>query len=445
MAESWIDGIERQVAANHESRPHEQDQRQRQLRHDQEIAAVVGPPPHPDSDPSLLEGTEQVGSPIAGHGNHAEQESREERHEHGKRQDGSVQGNRVQPGDRCGANLDQKPDAGIGEGHPTDATQQAEDDALGKRGLGQTAPARTESGPNGHLALSAVRPNQQQVRHVGAGDDQHQGDGAQKNPQHLADRADDFILERMHPRSELHIGRVGVGPAAGEGIDGHRDHTAHIRRGLLHRDPLPQPGDALVAESAEGHGETVELAGEVDVRFGKQHAEPARHDADDVDHLAVDSQRGANDTPVASVTALPIAVTEDHAGGRVWVHVIGCERPADHRFDAQQREQAVRHFHARNLLGLVSSRDGECCIVPQGHVLEHPVFITEREIGGLVHVEPVGRETRRAQPHAHQPVGIGVGQRLQQHTVDDAEHRSGSPDAERQCEQRGRGEPRTAA
>ena len=57
-----------------------------------------------------------------------------------------------------------------------------------------------ERQPDRQLLLARLGAHEEQVRDVGAGDDQHEPDCAKKNPQHAADVADDIDVQRTHER-----------------------------------------------------------------------------------------------------------------------------------------------------------------------------------------------------------------------------------------------------
>ena len=82
---------------------------------------------------------------------------------------------------------------------------------------------------HGHFSLTCFRARQQEVRHVCAGDQQQEGNGAKQQPDRAAHRADDFVLEREDDRVELHLNRIQT-------FIGHRlGDSMQLVGGLLHR------------------------------------------------------------------------------------------------------------------------------------------------------------------------------------------------------------------
>ena len=103
------------------------------------------------------------------------------------------------------------------EQHAQDAPGDGEQDAFGEELADDAGAAGSQGGADGKLALAAGGAHQQQVGHVGAGDQQHQADGAQQHEQRFAGVADDRVAQRRSRR--ILVGSVGkvtavLGPAA---------------------------------------------------------------------------------------------------------------------------------------------------------------------------------------------------------------------------------------
>ena len=85
-------------------------------------------------------------------------------------------------------------------------------------------------GADRHLAAPADRAGQQQVRDVGAGDQQHEADGADEDPQRTADVADDLLAAAARRRTSAAVGRIDGGMLAAEARR-QRVHPRLRRRG----------------------------------------------------------------------------------------------------------------------------------------------------------------------------------------------------------------------
>ena len=70
----------------------------------------------------------------------------------------------------------------------------------------------------------------------------------------------------------------------------------------------------------------------------------------------------------------------------------------------------------------------------EGHVLEHRVVLLVEDEHVRRQRELVVAEARRGTANRDEAIGVGVGERLQQHAVDDAEDRGDGAEAERQRE-----------
>ena len=84
--------------------------------------------------------------------------------------------------------------------------------------------------------MTSFRAHEEQVRHVSAGDEQHDANRRQQNPQDLADIADHVIGEWAHVRLQLESRkgrRKQRDDARGIGIGlGERDTRLQARQGL---------------------------------------------------------------------------------------------------------------------------------------------------------------------------------------------------------------------
>ena len=75
-------------------------------------------------------------------------------------------------------------------------SQDAQDEALGEQLSNQSSPPTSERGPQGHLPLSAQVACHQQVGQVDGGDEQNQQDRAIERPESRADTGGDLLAER---------------------------------------------------------------------------------------------------------------------------------------------------------------------------------------------------------------------------------------------------------
>ena len=84
-----------------------------------------------------------------------------------------------------------------------DSRQRRDDERLGHLRLNQLAASGADRAPNGEIALPSLGANHEQVRDVGARDQQHDSDGAEQDPERTGDRAEHLLLERPHDGAVL--------------------------------------------------------------------------------------------------------------------------------------------------------------------------------------------------------------------------------------------------
>ena len=96
---------------------------------------------------------------------------------------------------------------------------------------------------NSEFLLACLGSHQFQVRDVGAGDQHDDGERAHHHPEHLADIANHFLLQRTNRRRDppvlvpMRIGSRAIRP----GIHPDRHHARDIGVGLRDRDSGLQP------------------------------------------------------------------------------------------------------------------------------------------------------------------------------------------------------------
>ena len=131
-------------------------------------------------------------------------------------------------------------DPGPADQQPQRPTRERQDDALSEQ-LPDDAPARSaDRRADSDFAAAAGRPDQQQVRDVGAGDEQHKADRPSVDQQGLLDvAAYDHVADRLHAERPLRSER---GRKLRAIILGRR---LHPRVCLLQRDARLQPAERL--------------------------------------------------------------------------------------------------------------------------------------------------------------------------------------------------------
>jgi hypothetical protein len=169
--------------------------------------------------------------------------------------------------------------------------------------------------------------------------------------------------------------------------------------------------DDRLPEALEG---TIEAAG--------------RQDPDDLVRLAVEHDVVIQDRPVAAETCLPCGMAEDDDVAGAWLIFVGKERTPERSLHAENIEIIGRHEHACESYRIavrgerdVQTSRGRKRFERRAEPL--PVHEIER-------ADPVAGRRRRRFPHADNPFRVGIGQRLQKHGVDQAEHGGVGADAD---------------
>ncbi len=389
-----------------------------------------------DRAPAFAEARLQVHLRRVERGGEAEEDAREKSGDHREREDAGVDARRLQSRHSGGGGGHEHAAADLREGGSGECSEAAEEDALREELAHEAAAAGSEGRPHRELPLAGRPAPEQEVGHVGAGDEEDEGHRAQQHGQPLPVIAHHVVEE----------GRGG-GPPIGvlERVVTHEvaDDRVQVGAGLRGRDAGPEPSEeaqvVLVVHRAplggkgDGHPELLARRDEV---------EGFRHHAD---HLAGDARQPDLPSDHRRVRAEPAreeAVAEhDHAvvAGRV---LLGGEEAAPRGRKPEERKVVVGHRRAEQPLGHVAVGEIERRVVDRG----------ERRVRLLpfpdVQVVPRGGPAPRSAPRGRDAVEtlrFGKGQRLEDDRAKDAVDRGGGPDTEGQREHRYRGESRRAA
>ena len=172
-----------------------------------------------------------------------------------------------------------------------------------------------------------------------------------------------------------------------------------------------------------------------DFDVGVRKREGCGHDADDLGRLIAGADDLADDVGIAVEAPFPQRFGDqcDIRGTRF---VIGCdETAAQYRFDSPNRDQPRRYAGDPDAFGDIGARVRRVL-----RRVAHERF--EGRVALVPFLETNGCDVRdrRVLPrlaHAHEPVGVGKWQRLEQYRVDDREHGAARTDPERERENHG--------
>ena len=143
-------------------------------------------------------------------------------------------------GSSAGAIVRSSAGGGLGQRHADRAARECQHHALRQQRARDAATTRAKRRTHRELLMTSFRAHQEQVRHVPAGDEQHDADGGQENPEDLPDVADHVVGQRAHVRLQLQ---------SREDRREKRDHARHVGVGLGQRDARLQPRERLKPEA----------------------------------------------------------------------------------------------------------------------------------------------------------------------------------------------------
>ena len=206
--EAEIDVLHRQDGPNHQTGRDEQHQRQRDFGDHERLAKEHLPAAAGHAAARLAERGGDVLRRRVERRREPEDDARGRRHEQREEQDGRVQrdlglvGNRVWRHER-----EDRLQSRSGQGGAERAAAHGEHQALDEKLPNDPRPACAECGAHRHLLLPLDGFRQQQIRDIGAGDQQQQTDRAEQDPQILADAAGKGLLEREQTHAPV-VGKL---------------------------------------------------------------------------------------------------------------------------------------------------------------------------------------------------------------------------------------------
>ena len=438
--EARVDAAQRREALEHQARADQQDDGEGDLRDDESLAQDPRPHAGASGTGAVLEGVLDVGARAGERRSETAEPRRQHRDQEREGQDLRAQAKQGEAGQIRRTQRDEKGDAPSRQQEAHGAPHEGQEQVL-RQQLGEDPPAaRAERRADGHLPHAGGAPREEQARHVRAGDEEHEAHGAEKDQEGRAHLARDLGVQGNDPDAPA---RVAIRELGGEGRSDRR-HFRLRRRGRLAR---LQPGDRrgvaaalLRAFLGEHHGrpEVRGLSGERS-RL-QEEAETRRHDADDRDGTAVDLDGPPDDGRIAAEAALPEAVAEDHDLIVPVGTFVGREGAAEHRRDAEGREEA-RHDELRDeLLRPAVAGEVDPVVVETGHRRERrfpllPPAVVERGDDVLA-----AGTLRALFPDRHETGRLLEGQTLDEHGVDDREDRRVRADAQGESRDRDGGE-----
>ena len=134
----------------------------------------------------------------------ADQQADQQRESQSEEQHRKIDADLVDPRKSGRRDRDQNPQRAVGQRQIRSGCPQIPAAALSKSSSRRdSSPSRAQSGADRQLLAASLNPDQQQVRNIRAGNQQHQGNRTHQHPQHIAHIADNIVLQRPEIRRNL--------------------------------------------------------------------------------------------------------------------------------------------------------------------------------------------------------------------------------------------------
>ena len=322
-----------------------------------------------------------------------------------------------------------------GDQHPADAAQHRQHRALGEEQTGHPRLAGAQRHPDRDLLPSPGRARQHQMGDVDAGDDEDQPHRPQHDEQDVALAPDQRVAQRHQPPGQVLVGVLDQEPLA---------QRRHRRLGLRGANARTQPPHRVEIVAVEDAGLILlgaqGMLGDEPARRHPQlrgcgEVEVRRQHALDGEQLAVQRDGPPHDVARAIEVGSPQRLRQDRGAGPIG-------HAAQHRRGRHHLEEARRHLGAGQPFRPVGALGVESAETVGGDVEDVLSLAPGDELASGQATVTLRLKQR------DQAIGVGKGQRSQQHRVHHREHGGAEPDPERQGDdddQRDRrGAPETA-
>ena len=160
--------------------------------------------------------------------------------------------------------------------------------------------------------------------------------------------------------------------------------------------------------------------------------ELGRHNTHNSIAAIVQPNGPANDAAIAAIPAHEQGITQDCHHFVSWLVLFRCETPAQNRRSAENGKQAGAGSHRSHPFGVGVAREIAVLRCERGRRVEDPVLRTILLETLGIDRQPVDTELEELVPYHHQPSGILVRQRAQQHRVHHTEDRGIGANSERE-------------
>ncbi len=331
----------------------------------------------------------------------------------------------------------QNPEARVRDGEPGRAASQREKQAFDEHLPKEPRSSRPQCRSHHHLTGPANRSGELQARHVGARNQKEQRDGTEEQQhrgfrvaKHALLQADDVndliarslaVLLREPGGDPVHVGgRLGTAIAMLEPAD--------------HRQEWSDPGRQDRFERPELFQRHPELCCGARVRKPKAR----RHDADDGVGGAVECEKLPDDVVPAAEPIAPERLANHDGARRCGIAVGRQERAAGQRRHSQERKEVGRHGGGDWGVWIAKARQRGLRDDVCRERLKRAALFLPVEKAGIGNRLCRRRLVLRRRNQRDEPLGLGVGQRLEKNRVGHGKDGRVCADAKGECEHRDR-------
>ena len=338
-----------------EPAPDEERERERHLRHDQSTANGALRPAHP-ARAALSFSTVWGGrraTPIAGRSPNATPHTRQVSalNASGRAVDAHV--DHARPAALDDPRREEVDEPSRREDRSAERADEEHDDRLGHHLRGDAPGRRAERRPRRHLRATRLCPGEEEVRHVGADDHEHERhrreehpDARPRRPHELLVKVDEAyassVFESGWRASRLFCDRLTSAPAPAPAT------RPSFRRPIVMNSWSPRSVAICLRVVVVAHRERRPHVARVAV--GRGEAEARRRDADDRVGLRVQGDRSPEDAGIGREAPVPQRRAQHGDARRSEAIVLGRQQSPARGADAEHREEVARDVGARRAL-----------------------------------------------------------------------------------------------
>src|SRR5690349_1385270 len=251
-------------------------------------------------------------------------------------------------------------DEGLGAQNADGGAGSAEDQAFGELHAAKSPAAGTKSGADGEFAFAADGAGENQVRNVGAGNDENEAGSGKQNDENGASTGGQLVAKELGGNFEVGLLRVCVRVLfLDSGIDG-LQFRASLLEGGPGSEAAEEFGHAMNAAGDHRRGEMVRAGDDVgdDLRV-LGIGDAGLEDADDGGGTVAETDGFADDGRIALERVGPEAIGEDNHAGGVGAIVFRANQPTENGMEAHHFKIVAANNASLDFTGFAEADHGE--------------------------------------------------------------------------------------